>query len=538
MQIDDADYVVIGGGAAGCVIACRLSENPRHKVVLLEAGGRSDRFIVRLPVGAYLMLGKPETDWMYQTEPDPSLLGRQSLWFAGKLLGGGSAINGMVYVRGARSDYDGWERQLGCTGWGWDSVQAYFKKSEGFSGPPGDTHATSGPLGVAPPRKVHPLTRAFVEACTEHGLRAVTDYCAGDVDGAFINLLTQRNGQRSSAARAFLEPVMNRPNLTVLTGAHADTVLIENRRAAGVCFVREGQKQTVRARREVVVSAGSFQSPALLMRSGIGPGAGLRALGIEVQVEVPDVGRNLQEHASVQTNYFVDLATYNTMVKPWQMPFNFLNYLFFGRGPLSATPVEALAYLRSQPDLATPDIKLSFGPMIMDPAARGPHARPGVTIYANVAQPRSRGEIRLRSTDAMEKPVIDHRLLGDAGDVAALIAGLKQVEAIFNAPALARHLRGRLAPDPQPRSDSEWEQYIRATAGIGYHPVGTCRMGGDAASVVDPCLRVRGVAGLRVADASIMPIMPAANTNAPTIMIGEKAADLIKQDADDIASPQ
>ncbi len=531
MEIGEADYVIIGGGAAGCVIASRLSENPDQRVVLLEAGGRSDSFMVKLPVGSYTMLGKPATDWMYQTEPDPSLLGRQSLWFAGKLLGGGSAINGMVYVRGSRSDYDGWERDLGCTGWGWDNIQTYFKKSEGFDGAPSQSHSTTGPLGVAYPRSIHPLTKAFVAACTEHGLRAVPDFCDGDIDGAFINLLTQRGGQRSSAARAFLEPAMLRPNLTVLTGALVDKVLIEGGRAVGVRYRHSGKTRTVRAHREVVVSASSYQSPAILMRSGIGPAAELRALGIEVQVDAAEVGRNLQEHASVNTTMFVDLPTYNSMVNAWRMPLNLLNYLVRGRGPLSANPVEALAYLRSQPGLTEPDIKLSFGPMIMDPVGRGPHKRPGVTIYANVAKPKSRGEIRLRSTDPADKPIMDHRLLGDPEDVAALISGLKQVEAIFRAPALARHTRGRLAPDPAPQSDAEWEQRVRSTAGIGYHPVATCRMGGDPASVVDPRLRVRGVTGLRVADASIMPIMPAANTNAPAIMVGEKAADLIKEDS-------
>ncbi len=506
-----------------------LSENPQHKVVLLEAGGRSDGFMVKLPVGCYTMLGRPKTDWMYRTEPDPSLLGRQSLWFAGKLLGGGSAINGMVYIRGSRADYDGWEQQLGCTGWGWDQVQPYFMKSEGFDGPASATHSVSGPLGVALPRKVHPLSQAFVEACTEHGLRAVADYCGGDIDGAFVNLLTQRRGQRSSAARAFLEPAMRRPNLTVLTGAMADKVLIEDGRAVGVRYLRGGQAETVRARREVVVSASSLQSPAVLMRSGIGPAEQLRALGIEVLVDAPEVGRNLQEHASVHTSCFVDVPTSNTLVKAWRMPGNILNYLLFGRGPLTANPVEAMAFLRSTPGLAEPDIKLSFGPLIM--GTRGPHQRPGITIYANVAKPRSRGEIRLRSADPADQPIIDHRLLGDPEDVAALIRGLKQVEQILRAPALARHFRGRLSPDPAPQSDAEWEQRVRSTAGIGYHPVGTCRMGGDAASVVDPRLRVRGVAGLRVADASIMPVMPAANTNAPAMMVGEKAADMMKEDA-------
>jgi choline dehydrogenase len=362
-------------------------------------------------------------------------------------------------------------------------------------------------------------------------LREIADYCEGDIDGAFTNLVTQRRGQRSSTARAFLEAAKKRTNLTIITDALVDKVLIESGRATGVQYVKIGKVQTVLVRREVIVSASTLHSPAILMRSGIGPSEELRNHGIAVQVNAPEVGHNLQEHASVQTCYFVNLPTRNTMISPWQMPGNVLNYLLLGRGPLTAVPVEALAYLRSQPDLAEPDIKLSFGPQAFDLVARGPHKRPGITVYCNVAKPRSRGEIRLRSADPEDKPIVDHRLLGDPGDVAALIRGLKQVDDILNAPAFAKYLRGRLTPDPKPQTDAEWEHRIRSTAGIGYHPVGTCRMGSDAASVVDPRLRVRGVRGLRVADASIMPKMPAANTNAPAIMIGEKAADLIKEDA-------
>ena len=530
MQTDEADFVIAGGGSAGCVLASRLSENPRHRVILLEAGGSSDRFLVKMPVGTYLMLGKPATDWMYMTEPDPSLLDRQVMWMAGRMLGGGSAINGMVYIRGARSDYDSWDRDLGCTGWSWNDVQRYFMKSEGYAGEAGPSHSTSGPLGVSARREYHPLARIFVEACKERGLREVADYCAGDIDGAFTNLVTQRKGQRSSAARAFLDKAGKRPNLRVITDALVDKVLIENGRATGVQFIRGGEKQIVRARREVVVSASTMQSPATLMRSGIGPSEALGQLGIPVQVDAPEVGRNLQEHASVQTSYFVDIPTYNNLMTPLRMPGNMLNYLLFGRGAMTVTPVEAMAFLRSRPELAEPDIKLQFGALAFDSEKQAPHERPGVIVYANVAKPRSRGEIRLRSAQPQDKPVIDHRLLGDPGDVAALISGLKQVDDIFNAPAFARHLRGRLNPEVKPQSDAQWEQRIRSTAGIGYHPVGTCRMGGDLNSVVDPQLKVRGVTGLRVADASIMPVMPAANTNAPAIMVGEKAADMILQD--------
>ena len=525
-----ADFVIAGGGSAGCVLAARLSENPAYTVVLLEAGGPSDTFRVTMPTGAFTLLGKPEFDWMYQTEADPSLLGRTVTWSAGKMLGGGSAINGMVYIRGSRSDYDDWAAR-GCTGWDWDSVQPYFKKSEAFAGAPGQSHSQLGKLGVTPPRIQHPLTKAFVTACTEHGLRAIDDYCAGDIDGAFANFVTQTNGKRSSTARAFLEEAMTRPNLTVVTGALVDKVVIENGRAVGLRYRRGGEDKFVEARREVIVSASTMASPAILMRSGIGPGEALRQHSIDVVVDALEVGQNLQEHASFSTSVFVDVPTYNSMLTPFGMAKNLLKYLLFKTGVMTAVPVEAMAFLRSTPDLVEPDIKLQFGAVAFDPVKRKPHERPGVIVYANVAKPRSRGEIRLRSADPADPPVIDHRLLGDPEDVAALIRGAKQVEQILQAPALARHVQGKLMPAHSPRSDAEWEHAIRSSSGIGYHPVGTCRMGGDATSVVDPRLCVRGVAGLRVVDASIMPIMPAANTNAPAIMVAEKGAEMILEDA-------
>ena len=528
MTIEAAEYVIAGGGSAGCVLAARLSEDPNCRVVLLEAGGAGEGLMTTMPSGSYKLLGKPHADWMYMTEPDPSLGGRKVMWTAGKMLGGGSAINGMMYIRGSRADYDGWEQELGCEGWGWDNVQTYFKKSEGFDGPPGSSHSTSGPLGVSLPRDIHPLSRAFVEACGEAGLRKVEDYCAGDIDGAFLAFVTQRNGQRSSAARAFLKPAMRRPNLTVLTDAVVDRVVIENGRATGVRFVRNGTAQTVEARREVIVSASTMQSPAILLRSGIGPAEELRAMGIAVAVDSPEVGKNLQEHASVQTSAIVDIPTVNTRMGPGGLGFGVMQYFLQRRGIMTATPVESMAFVRSRPGLAEPDIKLQFGPMAFDPATRGPHRLPGVIIYTNVAKPRSRGEIRLRGSDPLAAPVIDHRLLGEPEDMAALIRGLKEVNRILHAPSFAKHLKSRISPSELPSDDATWERYIRDTAGIGYHPVGTCRMGGDPGSVVDPRLRVRGVAGLRVADGSIMPIMPSANTNAPVIMVGEKAADLIR----------
>jgi choline dehydrogenase len=531
MQIEPADYVIIGAGAAGAVVANRLSADPGTRVVLLEAGPRADGFVNKMPSGGLTKMNKPEADWMYRTEPDPSLNGREMVWNAGRMLGGGSAINGMVYIRGDRRDYDQWANELGCTGWSWNEVLPYFLKSENWQGAPSQTHGSHGPLAVAESRMQHPLAETFIDACEQYGLRRVPDYCAGDVDGAFRNLTTQDNGQRASTARAFLDEAEKRPNLQVVTGALADRVVIENRRAIGAVALVNGERVTIAARREVVVSGGTLHSPAILMRSGVGPAAELEKHGIDVVRDLPEVGQNLHEHISFAQSFEVDVPTWNNLFGKVSLAREMLKYVFARRGLMTMIPVEAMAYLRTKPELAFPDVKLSLGLMMFDAAKGGPSDRPGMVVFQNVAKPKSRGEVRLRSADPRDKPVIAPQLMGHPDDLAAMIAGARMVREIFAQPALAKHVVRQVMPDPFPQTDEDLAEAIRMRSAIGFHPVATCRMGGDGGSVVDPRLRVRGVEGLRVIDASIMPVMPAANTNAPTIMVGEKGADLILEDA-------
>jgi choline dehydrogenase len=536
---DAVDFIVAGGGSAGCVVASRLSEDGRNRVVLLEAGPAGDGLRFKVPAGMNATISDPASNWFFTAEPDPTAAGRQMLWFAGKVLGGGSAINGMVYIRGARRDYDGWAA-AGCTGWSWDEVLPFFKRSEDFDGPASEWHGKGGPLGVSRLRAVHALTEAFISACDEAGIREIADYCGGDVDGVYRLLATQRGGWRSSSAQAFLAPARRRPNLRVITGATVDKVLFDGRRAVGVRYLKDGVAHELAAEGEVIVSAGAVQSPTILMRSGLGPAAHLREHGLEVLADRADVGRNLHEHANLPNSRLVRMPTYNVRNNPFRLAKEGLAFLLARRGMLTTCAVHAQAYARTRPDLEHPDVRVQILPFWHDQAFRScfppevhlPDSTRacGVTIAVSLAEPHSRGRILLRGPDPQAKPVIDLQLFADSRDLDTLVGGLRLANRLFASRHFAPHLAGPAYPPDPEQSTADWEAQARACANVSYHPVGTCRMGGDEASAVDPQLRVRGVERLRVADCSIVPKMPTANTNAPAIMIGERAADFVLRD--------
>ncbi|WP_322095059.1 GMC family oxidoreductase [Paraburkholderia bannensis] len=534
LNLAGADYVIVGGGSAGCVVASRLSEDPSVSVVLIEAGGEADSFLVRMPAGMSRLIGNARYDWKYPSEADPSIAGRRFIWSGGKLLGGGSSINGQVYIRGSRADFDHWAN-AGCTGWSFDECLPYFVRAEDFAGGASRFHGRGGPLAVSRQRDPHPLSQAFLAACAAQGLPTLDDYCGGDQSGAFLSLATQRDGWRCSTAHGYLASARRRANLTVLTNCVAERIVFDGKRAAGVELLRGGERLRVNARREVIVSAGAMGSPALLMRSGVGPAAQLRRLGIAVVADRAQVGQNLQEHVGVGLNKFVNVPTYNSQMAPWQIAGHFANYLLRKRGPMATPAVQAMACARTQPGLDEPDVQLHFLPLSYDitpdvqcAALAEMPRQPTAMITANVCHPFSRGSVRLQGPDASALPLVSHQLLGDTRDADTLVGACKLIERIFAAPPMRRFVSGDRTPAPRPASDADWARYVREHANVCYHPVGTCRMGGDDDAVLDPTLSVRGVSGLRVVDASVMPRLLSANTNAAAVMIGERGSDFIR----------
>jgi len=527
-----ADYVIVGAGSAGAVLANRLSEDPNASVILLEAGGKADSFLVQLPVGFLSLLLKEEYDWSYAAEPDPSLGGRSWVWSAGRMLGGGSSINGQVYIRGVRQDFDEWAA-AGATGWGFQDVFPYFLRSEHWEGPPSQAHGANGPLTVTEIRDPHPLCFAFLKGCEEIGLPTLREYNDGADHGAFLSQTNQRDGWRCSTEKAYLRPIRKRPNLRVITDAEVEAVRFSNGRAIGVHARIAGQSQAVSAGREVLVCAGAMGSPALLMRSGIGPAAELAERGIAVVTNSPGVGENLREHSASATSRFVSTPTLNNETGPLDLARHFARFFWNRKGPLGAPAVQAMAYARTREDLTRPDVQLHFMPLVYAavgvaesmPVRMGMPVCSAVTVSVSLCKPKGRGRVVL---DEQLRAKVRHQALGEPDDVRTLIDGLRLVDRLFDAPALASIVTGRMAPAKPLETDEAWTDYLRETLSLTWHAVGTCRMGSDQGSVVDPQLRVRGVEGLRVVDASVMPTPTSGNTNAATIMIGEKAAEMIR----------
>ena len=529
------DYIVTGAGSAGCAVAARLSETGSHRVLLLEAGGEDRYPWIHVPMGYGRLFSNPRLNWMYESEPEAELGGRSMYQPRGKVLGGTSSINGMVYMRGNPADYDEW-RQRGCTGWDWDSVLPYFKKAEDQERGEDAFHGVGGPLRVSDQPARFELAEHWVAAAIEAGLPANNDFNNGQQEGAGPFQSTTKGRRRWSTAAAYLRPARSRQNLTVATHALATRVVIENGRASGVEFLRNGTRQTARARGEVIVCGGVFNSPQLLQLSGLGPGELLHALGIPVIRDMPAVGADLQDHFYVRLAFrCTKPITLNDVANnPVRKVTAGLQYLLFKSGPLATNGICAGGFARSDQRLERPDIQLNFSLWSFAERTRKgvyPHPFPGFTVSAVHLRPDARGEVRVKSADPLAAPAIRFNFLKTRYDLQALTTGMRLARKIVNQPALADYVADELIPGKEVSTDAEFEVAIRKNAISNLHPVGTCRMGGDEASVLDPRLRVRGVGHLRVVDASVMPSVPAGNTNAPSIMIGEKASEMILEDA-------
>jgi len=525
------DYIIVGAGSAGCAVAARLSENPRMRVMLIEAGGKDNDLWIHIPVGYYRNMFNPRMSWGYETEPNKALNGRRVPFPRGRVLGGSSSINGLVYVRGQREDYDHW-RQLGNEGWSFEDVLPYFKRSEDREGGADEYHGAGGPLRVSDIPDRREICEAFIEAAVKTGVPFNEDYNGATQEGVSYFQTTSRNGRRCSASVAYLRPARNRSNLRVETNALTSRVIIEDGRAVAVEYVKGGNTHIVRAGREIILSGGAINSPQILQLSGIGPGGLLREHGIDVVHEMPGVGAGLQDHfqARVVHELNAPMSLNDDVRGLFGKARVGAQWLLFRTGPLTVSAGQVALFTRTRPEVASPDIQFHFIPFSAISAGEGLHDFSGVTSSVCMLRPESRGSVTITSADPTAHAAIDTNFLDAEIDRQTMVAAIKCAREIAAQPPFARHVAREHDPGDNVKTDDEILDFIRRTGSTIFHPSCTCRMGQDADAVVDERLRVRGLAGLRVADCSIMPSLISGNTNAPTIMIGEKAADLIRED--------
>jgi choline dehydrogenase len=528
--MSEADIIIVGGGTAGCILAARLSEDPGCRVLLLEAGPPDRDIWISLPAGYAKLFGSGKYDWRYETEPEPNLNHRRIHWPRGRVLGGSGSVNGLVFLRGSPHDYDRWA-QAGATGWAQEDVAPVFRRIEHWEGPPDPARGSDGPIHVREPRRLAPAAAAFVEACLAAGLPRNRDWNNGSpIDGAGPVQLNIRGGRRSSTAKEYLRPAMARGNLRVETGVLATRIVIAEGRAVAVEALRNGQPVTFHARREIVCAAGAIETPKLLMLSGIGDGAALQALGIPVVLHAPQVGKNLQDHLIAKFIYRSrPCGTLNEiMLSPLKKARMVLDYLLWRTGPLAIGAGEANAFARVTPGAEEAEVQFLFVNFSTFDYAAGLHPFPGFMFNYGVCRPDSRGEVFLKSPDAREKPGIRANYLDHPNDVRVMLAAARLGRRIAAQPPLAALIEEELRPGPEAVTDEAILENIRATASTVFHPCGTARMGSDAAAVLDPQLRVRGIAGLRVADASAFPLIPSPNIQPAVMLVAERAADFMR----------
>jgi len=527
------DYIIIGAGSAGCVLANRLSADPKNKVLLLEAGPKDTNMWIHVPVGYARTLVDPKVNWLFPTEPDPGSNDRVHVWPRGKVLGGSSSINGLLYIRGQAADYDGW-RQMGNEGWGWDDCLPYFIRSEGNETFTGELHGKEGPLGVSDPTEHNPVSDAMIDAGVEAGLPRKPDVNEGDQEGIGYYQLTVKDGRRMSAARAYLKPAMDRPNLRVETEALVHKIVFDGTRAAGVSYEQNGEMLEARAGKEVLLSGGAVNSPQILELSGIGKADHLKAQGIDVISDLPGVGENLQDHYVISVQHKITQpVTVNDQAQGFAFLKEVAKYLFLKKGLLTLSAAHIQAFVKTRPELSSPDVQFHILPATMDlekfktQQVMELNKFPGLTTAPCQLRPESRGSIHIKSSDPREYPAIRPNYLSDPLDQQTAVAGIRWARKIVSQPAMDQYRGEEIMPGEAIESDDEILGFAREAGSTIYHPVGTCKMGTDDMAVVDSQLRVKGVQGLRVIDASIMPRLISGNTNAPTIMIAEKVADMI-----------